>query len=257
MPDYGGPKGFQGKSESGKGSGDSAKEERIRKNIVKVKPLVLKPKPKPDMGEDATTTKPYKSPSLLGRHPPPITSPKKDVNLKEDKENTVKAVFSRFGIDDIDPKYLDNKTLSKTIELGEEIDDTIGWGNLYQLSRWSLLDKSANIEKAWDTYTASLELTETKKDWAANLEKTGEIGKSFSYKLSLDLTEDDENLKASFNKAWDTYEAGVNLTENAEKWAASLNKTGEISDSLRYEAGVNLTENAEKWAANAKLVYEF
>ena len=64
-------------------------------------------------------------------------------------------------------------------------------------------------------------------------------------------------MKASFNKAWDTYEAGVNLTENAEKWAASLNKTGEISDSLRYEAGVNLTENAEKWAANAKLVYEF
>ena len=145
----------------------------------------------------------------------------------------IKAVFSRLGIDDIDPKYLDNETLSKAIELGEEIDDTIGWGNLYQLSRWGLLDKSANIEKAWDTYTASLELTETKKDWAANLEKTGEIGKGFAYKLSLDLTEDDENLKAS------------------------LNKTGKISESLKYEAGVNLTENAEKWVANAKLVYEF
>ncbi len=42
MPDYGGPKGFQGKSESGKGSGDSAREERIRKNIVKVKPKEVK-----------------------------------------------------------------------------------------------------------------------------------------------------------------------------------------------------------------------
>ena len=68
MPDYGGPKGFQGKSESGKGSGDSAREERIRKNIVKVKPLVLKPKPKPDMREVAI--KKYQTEGLkkLGTH---------------------------------------------------------------------------------------------------------------------------------------------------------------------------------------------